>query len=258
MSRIPSVTFRADAYGRHEPLRFDLEYGKPIKDCHPDSFDGIFVMDSFGKIRGPAPWYVYVAKILLAVWRATGMKCLALVLPGASFTHYSYWYMLKVLTTTVLPPRFVVWISTGNDLYPLDKRTPSRDFLYDEARALLDAGYLWCAQQGLVFGGDTQAWQYQNRWGADILRKYDAMVSDIRDALMQSGYSCINGGKLLGDLVLADAIGHVSNDSPSLVDFFIVLAKWGMADDSTARYNDRPMSLPKQCILPHNRMRHRL
>ncbi len=82
-------------------------------------YDGIFVVDGF-------------ATILFEVWKATHMKCLAVVLGGASFGKGSYFHMLAAIRANLARPRFMVWTSMANDLYPLDGVHPRMSFQYEE------------------------------------------------------------------------------------------------------------------------------
>ncbi len=96
--------------------------GKLDPDIALGVYSGIFLVDSFLMVRGDLYWPEYVAEILIAVYKATGMRCLALVCAGAAMYNQSYHRLLFVaLNNFKYKPRFLIIMCMGNDLYPLSK-----------------------------------------------------------------------------------------------------------------------------------------
>ena len=193
-------------------------------------YDGIFVMDGFAMIKGPESWQVYMAEILFEVWKATNKKCLAVVLGGASFGKGSYFDMLAVIRANFARPRFMVWISMANDLYPLDGEHPRQSFLYEKTTRLLQVAARWVPEQRMVFGGASGVWGYSQSFSPMAVSFYDVKCINVTRYVRREGFSCITGGNIFIDMVLKDRIGHVSAESmPILIEGFRILTKWGMA-----------------------------
>ena len=100
----------------------------------PTGADGIIVIDSGAYIRGPYHWQEYVATLLSRVLHTTGQYCIAVCLGGLRFVGpikaRTYGGLLdSIMARYPIPPRFMVWVSFGNDIYP-----PQEDMRRYEAR----------------------------------------------------------------------------------------------------------------------------
>ena len=82
----------------------------------------------------------------------------------------------------------------------------------------------------MVFGGASAVWEYEVWIDAFWRNMYDAQCSLVQEYVRRSGFSCITGGNILVGMVVDDDIGHPSYLSmPVLIEFFRILARWGMA-----------------------------
>ncbi len=193
---------------------------------------GIFVIDSFATIRGEYMWQAYMGTILLHVWQRTGMRCLALVLPGASFRGHEYHDAFQVVQQSFKTPQiqFMVWMATGNDMYPIEappayairKTCNSIESLFNQS-----AGG---CQHLLVFGGSSATWQYDRYQHEELARRYDIMCKAVRGYVREKiGIPCINGGDLMFGIRTVDKVAHVSSFSiVQLKHIFVTLTRWGM------------------------------
>ena len=234
--RISVVTFQKLSDGTHVCVQSREHHGS-FPDFGEREYDGIFVMDSFGIIKGPKAWEEYVAEILFQVWKATNMKCLAVVSGGASFGKSSYEQMLGSMRRNFAPPRFVVWISMGNDLYPLGYDHIRQSYLYERTTKLLNMASRWAPENRMVFGGSSTVWGYVDKFSPSVCSFYDTKCIMVREYLRTRGeHSCITGASIFQGMVLKDRIGHVSAESmPILIEGFRILTRWGMAQ-SPARF----------------------
>ena len=85
--------------------------------------DGIIIIDSGAFIKGPLYWQEYVAILLSRIHHATGRYCIAVCLGGLRFVgpikDRTYEGLLDaIMARYPRPPRFMVWVSFGNDIYP--------------------------------------------------------------------------------------------------------------------------------------------
>ena len=90
---------------------------------YPTWADGILIMDSGAFIKGPLSWHQYVAILLSRIFHSTGRYCIAVCLGGLTFAGpnkaRTYGCLLDgIMAPYPLPPRFMVWVSFGNDIYP--------------------------------------------------------------------------------------------------------------------------------------------
>ena len=158
-----------------------------------------------------------------------------MVIPGAAFLRGSYLRAIHVLCNIVASPRFMVWISMGNDVYPPSFYS-NRSKLYSivlEISRVMRVALRYCSHQHLVYGGSSSTWQYQQRYGEHGCHVYDNHVREIIDRVHEEGdVRCITGANLFGGLQLIDRIGHISPMSlPSVTQGIIVVAKWAMVND---------------------------
>ena len=228
---ITAVTFGVLETGALEVLTSSAHAGYFPRILHwPQEYDGIFVMDSFAKIKGPKSWEKYMAEILVEVWKATNMKCLAVVLGGARFADGSYDRMLTLIRRNFPKPSFMVWISMGNDLYPLDRPHVRQSFLYDSTTYLLQVAARWVPEQRMVFGGSSGVWGYMQSFSPYACEVYDLNCINVKAYVrLKGGFSCITGGNIFEGMVMSDRIGRVSVESmPILKEAFRILSKWGM------------------------------
>ena len=244
--RISAVTFQKLSDGTHVCVRIPCmvlsdgfqklsrEHRGSFRDFGKRDYDGIFVMDSFAIIEGPKAWEEYVAEILFQVWKATNMKCLAVVSGGASFGKFSYEQMFATIRRNFAAPRFVVWISMGNDLYPLDIEHIPQSHLYERTTKLLNMASRWAPENRMVFGGSSTVWGYVDKFSPSVCSFYDTKCIMVREYLRTRGeHSCITGALIFQGMVLKDRIGHVSAESmPILIEGFRILTRWGMAQIS--------------------------
>ena len=84
---------------------------------------GIIVVDSGAFVRGAEHWSVYMQDVLQAVYERTGQRCILVARGGLAFCNdwdpsRTYHHVLHCITARCEAPRFVVWISLGNDLNP--------------------------------------------------------------------------------------------------------------------------------------------
>ena len=196
-------------------------------------YDGIFIVDSFFKIGRGWNWQQHVVSILLELYRSTGWRCLAVVIPGAGFLWGSYLRAIHVLRNIVASPRFMVWISMGNDVYPPALHRGNINGIVWEISKVMRVALMYCSHQRLVYGGSSWTWQYQQRYGEHGCHVYDNQVREIIDRVHAQGdVRCITGANLFGGLQLIDRIGHISPMSlPGVTQGIIVLAKWAMVND---------------------------
>ena len=139
--------------------------------------------------------------------------------------------MLSAFYKNLWPPRWVVWKSMGNDLYPPGSdRIPLSKLVHAIEVFLRTAHNYWCPKHSLVFGGLSRTWGYSEKFGPDRAKAYDAGVQAIVDSMSIEGYDVQNGADLLEGIVTVDTIGHVSDRSlPVLYKFFIALSqRWYM------------------------------
>ena len=196
-------------------------------------YDGIFVVDSFFMLGGHWNWQQHVGTMLLELYWSTGWRCLAVVIPGAAFLWGSYLRAIQVLCNIVASPRFMVWISMGNDVYPpLSHRGNVYSIVFEISKVMRVASR-YCSHQRLVYGGSSSTWQYQQRYRQHSCFVYDNEVREIIDRVHDSGgVRCITGASLFEGLQLIDCIGHVSPLSlPIVANGIIVLGKWAMVND---------------------------
>ena len=90
---------------------------------YPTWADGIIIIDSGAYVKGPLYWQEYVAILLSRIVHATGRYCIAVCLGGLRFVgpikDRTYEGLLDaIMARYPRPPRFMVWVSFGNDIYP--------------------------------------------------------------------------------------------------------------------------------------------
>ena len=80
-------------------------------------YDGIFIVDFFFMLDRGWLWQQHVGAMLLELYWSIVWRCFAVVIPGAAFLWVSYLRVMEALFNIVASPRFLVWISMGNDVY---------------------------------------------------------------------------------------------------------------------------------------------
>jgi len=199
-------------------------------------YDGIIVMDSFGIIRGNRHWTQYIAEILYVVYQKTNMHCLAVVCGGASFGKGSYIDMLSVICNVFKKPEVMVWISMGNDVYPVQDPISDISSLCLSIQDFMKLAHDWVPEQRLVFGCSSSTWGWHAHFNATVCHLYDQRCAIVSRAIMNNGFSSITGSGIFEGVILTDRIGHVHADSmPVLSSGFHTLVKWGMAKGSTSK-----------------------
>jgi hypothetical protein len=196
------------------------------------AYDGIFGTDSFPMLRGEVKWYTYVSEVLYEVFKTTGLKCAAVVLPGASFTDGSYDRMLDVMKANLKPPGFVVWVSMANEMYPLSRSwMPTPTTVYKSIVRVIEKASGWVADQRVVYGGSSSTWRYDKHFHAAECSQYDMVcLFVVRCLIVLGGIKSANGDDVLQGVEIADNIGHVSSESMRIVSrAFAHWATWGYA-----------------------------
>ena len=217
---------------------------------------GIIVVDSF--VQGAEHWTVYMQDVLQAVYERTGHKCILVACGGLAFYNTlepkkTYKRVLRDIMECCGAPRFMVWVSMGNDIYP-----PRSDMRYQERGLLLAIGslltqaYSYCTQHCILYGGSSEVWQYGKHFDSEACAEYDRVCGAVCKYLqyyaaeskaMPGRYlrlDAMTGADLLQGVepvaTLVPRIGQISADSmPILRDFFTELVRWGMSGSVRSR-----------------------
>ena len=150
--------------------------------------------------------------------------------PRSTLFPYTTLFRSPVFTYFAAP-RFVVWISMGNDLYPLGYDHIRQSYLYERTTKLLNMASRWAPENRMVFGGSSTVWGYVDKFSPSVCSFYDTKCIMVREYLRTRGqHSCITGASIFKGMVLKGRIGHVSFESmPILIEGFRILTRWGMA-----------------------------
>ena len=208
---------------------------------------GIVVVDSGAYVRGAEHWSVYMLDVLQAVYRSTGQRCMLVACSGLAFCNdweptRTYQYVFKRITACFEAPRFVVWISLGNDIYP--PRADMRAYepgLLGAVGSFLSEAFAYCPQHRFLYGGSSEVWQYAKHFDSGACREYDRLCGIVCGYIraqrsMYSGLDARTGAELLYGVELADRIGHFSAGSMAILrHFYTVLVMWGMTTASAFR-----------------------
>ena len=208
---------------------------------------GIIVVDSGAFVRGAEHWSVYMQDVLQAVYERTDQRCILVARSGLAFCNdwdptRTYQYVLQCITACCEAPRFVVWISLGNDLYP--PRADMRAYepgLLGAVGSFLTQAFAYCPQHRFLYGGSSEVWQYAKHFDSGACREYDRLCGIVCGHIraqrsMYSGLDCSTGARLLHGVELVDRIGHFSAGSmATLRHFYTVLVMWGMTTASPFR-----------------------
>ena len=241
-------------------------------------YDGIIVMDQFGMIDGnlqdttgdKVPWQTLLGSLLYQVYLRTGFKCVGICMEYAvfdetDFNMWSYGFMMYWISDYFHPPRFMLWVSQGNDvqdLYDPIKGDPIEDRFFRRSVAigqdvltLLAAAKRFCPEQRMVLGlhsGITVDWYMDARMCAAYDRCWEDVVDVVSSPWKYTGkapgcwslldqwpgdgiaslgrdtFPCIRGAGLFDGIYL-EVGGRASFESFwMLCDGFTVLTKWGM------------------------------
>ncbi len=138
--------------------------------------------------------------------------------------------MFAIIRRNFARPRFMVWISMANDLYPLDWEHIPQSYVYERTTKLLNLAW-WAPENRMVFGGSSAVWGYLDKFSPLACYFYETKCIRVREYLRTRGeHSCITGASIFKGMVLKDRIGHVSFESmPILIEGFRILTRWGMA-----------------------------
>ena len=207
---------------------------------------GIIVVDSGAFVRGAEHWSVYMQDVLQAVYERTGQRCMLVARGGLAYFHWdparTYRHVLGIITERCEAPRFVVWISLGNDLYP-----PRADMRVYEPGLLAAVGsfitqaFAYCPQNRFLYGASSEVWQYAKHFDSAACREYDRLCGTVCGHILAQrstypGLDARTGAELLNGVELADRIGHLSSGSmPILRHFYSEAVKWGMNTASPVR-----------------------
>ena len=215
---------------------------------------GIIVGDSTAFVRGAEHWTVYMQDVLQAVYERTGHKCILVACGGLAFYNTlvpskTYQHVLHDIMLRCEAPRFMVWISMGNDIYPprADMRAYERGLLV-AVGSLLTQAYPYCRQHCILYGGSSEVWQYAKHFEAEACREYDRVCGAVcryfqeyaaQSAAMRGRYLRLDartGADLLQGVELVDRIGHMSAGSMAILrDFYTELVRWGMSGEAPVR-----------------------
>ena len=201
---------------------------------------GIIVVDSGAFVRGAEHWSVYMQDVLQAVYERTGQRCMLVARAGLAFCNEwdpsrTYQYVLQCITARCEAPRFVVWISLGNDLYP--PRADMRVYgpgLLGAVESFLTQAFAYCPQHRFLYGASSEVWQYAKHFDSGACREYDRCCDMVCGHILAQGNTypgldARTGAELLNGVELADRIGHFSSGSMAILrQFYIDLVKWGM------------------------------
>ena len=136
---------------------------------HPLMYDGVFVVDGLAWKYG-VDWIRRIAIILEEIMKTVGVTCLMLVYTGpypdwATLCDCTYHQMLKVLMYNLYPPKWIVWISMGNDIMDQGKNLVDMDKVVNKVVengiSLLDQANLWVPQNQLIYGGSAAMWLHK-------------------------------------------------------------------------------------------------
>ena len=254
----------------------------PFKKLKAQVYDGIIVMDQFGMIEGNmkfksmdvnVPWQSMLGTLLYEVYLRTGLKCVAICMEHAVFDEtdhniWSYGYMMHWMSYYFYPPRFMLWVSQGNDVYPLldppesfypeDRIRSKASVISQQVSTLLTAARSFCAEQRMVFGFDSETLELYRYKDGSMCAAYDtcceAVTHQVRtlarrpsrtvyhswslfakrpgvDSILsdwEHTFPCISGARLFNGIHFEDG-GRVSYQSFSILcKAFTVLTKWGM------------------------------
>ena len=198
------------------------------------AIDGVFLVDSIVFSGGVYGRCNYMEDALQYVLSATGLYCIANVVPGA-------WYgILSTKASSILAQYgsnfFVVVLACGNDVYSLARPRVSRGFeytglvgalaitvvassivdrftaLFQTLRRRTGGGIL------LVFGGVSEIWNDVDV--ASVYSEYVKLVVDVFREKNMDQVSVIRGEALRGigttalrGIDITDSLGHVSDTS---------------------------------------------
>ena len=208
---------------------------------------GIIVVDSGAFLRGAEHWSVYMQDVLQAVYERTGQRCILVARGGLAFCNHrdpsrTYHHVLHCITARCEAPRFVVWISLGNDLYP--PRADMRAYepgLLGAVGSFLTQAFAYCPQHCFLYGGSSEVWQYAKHFDSGACREYDRLCGIVCGHIraqrsMYPGLDARTGAELLNGVELADRIGHFSAGSMAILrHFYTELVMWGMNTASPVR-----------------------
>ena len=208
---------------------------------------GIFVVDGTANVRGAEHWTVYMQDVLQTVYERTGQRCMLVARGGLAFCKHghrprTYQDILHCIMARCEAPRFMVWVSLGNDLYP-----PRADMRAYEPRLLgavgsfLTQAFAYCPQHCFLYGGSSEVWQYGKHFDSGACREYDRLCGIVCGYIraQRSMYPRLDartGAELLNGVELADRIGHFSAGSMAILrHFYTELVMWGMNTASPVR-----------------------
>ena len=178
--------------------------------------------------------------VLQAVYERTGQRCILVARGGLAFCNdwdpsRTYHHVLHCITARCEAPRFVVWISLGNDLYP--PRADMRAYepgLLGAVGSFLTQAFAYCPQHCFLYGASSEVWQYAKHFDSAECREYDRLVGVVCGHILACrstypGLDARTGAELLHGVELADRIGHISSGSIGMLrHFYTENVLWGM------------------------------
>ena len=191
----------------------------------------IMICDSFMMLRGDAAWHDVACDVMLQVLRRTHIRCMLVVVPGASFKNRMYDEVFHCMQQCVAAPGAIVWIAMGNDIFPPGDKRIQRNFssIEGEIKDFFFGRRWFCLPQCLVFGGSSALWGYDKTMEKMHCEVYDSMVSSIVQTVKKMDIPCMTGHAVFSGLQVVDSVGHVSQGSQEVItQGLCILAKWGI------------------------------
>ena len=185
------------------------------------------------KFAGQLDAYLESSMVELCCLRCIGALvgvCLAVVIP---YFWVSYLRAMQFLCNIVASHRFIIWISIGNDVYPLLSARSNVYGIVFEMSKVMRVALRYCSQVRFVYAGSSSTLQYEQRYSQHSCHMYDNAVTEIIDRVHDAGdVRGITGANLFQGLQLIDRIGHVSPvGAPVVRKGIILFAQWAMVKD---------------------------
>jgi hypothetical protein len=184
-------------------------------EANPNEFngkqvEGAFLVDSFSQFHANArQWDYYMGRMLLHVYKETGLVFMAVCAGGSALTSPSGGGLRYSELLAELPSGLdlVLPVICGNDFYKsgriVEFDTAWVDAVTELCQLVNDKGSRCFA----VIGGSAETWQYNRKMSVEQCSRYDAHVERTRKGFEVCGAAAITGAKELCGLKLGDSIG---------------------------------------------------
>ena len=162
-------------------------------------FDVVFFMDTVAHLTGKLSWGQYLHMAMSVLYMELGVTCLAVVSPGATITNGGFRDMVaEVERRKYLPPRYVIWMIQGMDVYNILPTEATPFFMQALARSLRLVVESYKADYvRIIFGGGASLWQYDRSMTASAAFTYDLAVWYVVQRLQKQGWTITSGVQLL-------------------------------------------------------------